>query len=108
VDATAGIYKPIIDWMAGNQKMDIAKNIVFYRFQEELPIAIRQSFAYAEEALNLRNMLHEKMASLSPPEFEGFLRPAFQEDETTLILVGAFLGFLAGLLQFVVFFYDKW
>jgi hypothetical protein len=36
---------------------------------------------------------------MTPEEFEGMLRPAFKEDEPTLILVGAILGFLVGELQ---------
>ena len=36
---------------------------------------------------------------LSPEEFEGMLRPAFKEDEWSLILVGAALGFLVGEMQ---------
>jgi hypothetical protein len=43
--------------------------------------------------------MHKKMANLSPVEFQGFLRPVFQEDELKVILVGAFLGGLAGLIQ---------
>ena len=84
--------------------MNIIKNIVFFRFQQELPISIRQVFGYAETALDLKNNLRTKMSALSPEEFEGFLRPAFQEDETTLILIGAFLGCLAGFAQYFILF----
>ena len=37
-------------------------------------------------------------------EFEGILRPIFQEDEWILILVGAILGALAGVGQLVFLF----
>jgi hypothetical protein len=44
------------------------------------------------------------MESLPPDQFQDLLRPCFQEDEMKLILVGAALGFLAGLAQlFLVF-----
>jgi hypothetical protein len=36
---------------------------------------------------------------LSAEEFEGLLRPAFEQDEWILITVGAVLGFLVGELQ---------
>jgi hypothetical protein len=39
------------------------------------------------------------MKELTPEEFEGLLRPAFQQDEWILITVGAVLGFLVGELQ---------
>jgi len=104
VDNTAGVSKGIITLLSGEERMNIIKNIVFFRFQQELPISIRQVFGYAETALDLKNNLRTKMSALSPEEFEGFLRPAFQEDETTLILIGAFLGCLAGFAQYFILF----
>ena len=43
------------------------------------------------------------MQGLSGEEFEGVLHPVFQEDELTLILVGAFLGLVAGFGQAAFF-----
>jgi uncharacterized membrane protein YheB (UPF0754 family) len=39
------------------------------------------------------------MRALSAQEFQYLLRPAFQEEELKLILLGGVLGFLTGLLQ---------
>ncbi|WP_245574462.1 DUF445 domain-containing protein [Hugenholtzia roseola] len=104
VQETAGGSRPVVSLVAG-RRIDIAKNIVLYEFMRELPISVKYVFAYAEQALNLRGMLEEKMSALPPDEFEGFLRPAFQEDEWILILVGAILGFVAGLVQLLVMWY---
>lgn len=71
---------------------------------QELPMNIRHVFGYAENALDLEHIFREKMQGLSPLEFESFLRPVFKEDETTLIIVGAILGGLAGLVQYFIFF----
>ncbi|MEM8930857.1 MAG: hypothetical protein AAGE94_06770 [Acidobacteriota bacterium] len=49
-------------------------------------------------------LLRERMENMEPEEFQGLLRPCFQEDELKLILVGAALGFLAGLGQLVFVF----
>ena len=46
----------------------------------------------------------ERMIALSSEEFQDLLRPCFQEDEIKLILVGAFLGFGAGIGQLVFVF----
>ena len=72
---------------------------------QELPMNIRHVFGYAENALDLEHILREKMIDLPPEEFEAFLRPVFQEDEKTLILIGAMLGGLAGIVQYFIFFY---
>ena len=72
---------------------------------QELPMNIRHVFGYAENTLDLEHILREKMIGLSAIEFEQFLRPVFKEDETTLIIIGAILGGIAGLLQYFAFFY---
>ncbi len=104
VEDMAGASRPIFTLVAG-RRMDIAKNIVMFHFMRELPIVVKQTEEYAEEALNLENTLAERMGNLSFKEFEEFLRPVFQEDEWILILVGAVLGMFAGILQFVVMWY---
>ncbi|MCP3962858.1 MAG: hypothetical protein GY719_33890 [bacterium] len=52
----------------------------------------------------VERLLRQRMEELPSEEFQDLLRPCFQEDELLLILVGAALGFLAGLAQlFFVF-----
>jgi uncharacterized membrane protein YheB (UPF0754 family) len=60
-------------------------------------------YGYSDEALDLEETLKQKMQQLSGQEFEGVLHPVFQEDELTLILVGAFLGMVAGFAQAAFF-----
>ncbi len=103
-DSLIGKSKKLVEFFAISKRMEYAKNIAQYRFIEELPIAIRDVFPYAEHALNIKNILSTKMSALSKPEFVGFLRPVFQEDETKLVIVGAILGGLAGLAQYFLFF----
>lgn len=104
VDATMGKYRWLIERIVGEHKMDVIKNIIHYRFMEELPVAIRDVFPYAQKALDIENLLATKMAALSEDDFVDFLRPVFQEDELKLIIIGAFLGGLAGLVQYFFLF----
>lgn len=104
IDAVAGKQKDLIELFAGERKFQVLKNIAAYSFFEDLPIVIRDIFDYTEEALEIEKTLEEKMASLPAHEFAGFLRPVFQEDEWKLIAVGAALGFIAGLLQWLLMF----
>lgn len=104
VDTIAGISKPFLQLSAGTRKYKTIKAHIADRFVEELPGSIRHMFTYAEEALAIEETLREKMASLSPIEFEAFLRPVFQEDEAKLIAVGAILGAVAGVAQLFLLF----
>jgi uncharacterized membrane protein YheB (UPF0754 family) len=50
----------------------------------------------------IEELIAARMAELPPEEFIDLLRPAFEEDEWMLIMLGAVLGFAAGWLQLVV------
>ena len=69
------------------------------RILAQLPDTMRYVESYAEDAMNIRQTLIERMQRLTPEEFEGMLRPAFKEDEWALIVVGAVLGFMVGEMQ---------
>lgn len=99
VDKTAGFHKSIIQISAGSETYDAIKQIAVERFLEELPKSVKEIFDYAGEALDLEYTLRDKMSALAPEEFVDVLRPAFQEDEWILILVGTALGCAAGFLQ---------
>ena len=103
VDKSSGYSKTFIQLTAGTKKYDKIKNIATERLIEQLPRHVIRTFDYAEKALAIEQTLREKMTELSPREYEGFLRPAFQEDEWKLILTGAILGGLAGLAQLLMF-----
>ncbi|MEM6299654.1 MAG: hypothetical protein AAF740_13275, partial [Bacteroidota bacterium] len=104
VNTTVGLSKNLLKTNFVNDQMEIIRNIVAYRFQQELPVVIVDIYRYAERALKMQETLETKMAGLPSDEFEAFLRPAFQEDEWILITVGAVLGLLAGVAQYFIFF----
>jgi hypothetical protein len=55
--------------------------------------------AYTDAALGLEALMRERMALMTPSEFERVLHPIFEQDELTLIVSGAVLGALAGFAQ---------
>ncbi|MCQ2974525.1 MAG: hypothetical protein MJ211_06905 [Bacteroidales bacterium] len=83
-----------------SDKIKEFKSVALFELMCEMPVYIRIMFPYAEKTLDIQNTIGSKMASLPPKKFIDFLRPAFQEDEWKLILVGAILGGLAGILQY--------
>jgi uncharacterized membrane protein YheB (UPF0754 family) len=104
VETTAGNSKELLQFISGKDKFETAKNVAASGVIEDIRVTTRQLYEYTEEALDMENTLKSRMVGLPPAEFQGFLRPAFQEDEFKLILVGAFLGFLAGLGQLLILF----
>ena len=66
------------------------------RTLELLPTQLPLIHGYVDEQLQLRETLKTNLRRLTPQEFEQVLHPVFQEDEFTLILVGAVLGLAVG------------
>ena len=55
-------------------------------------------------AQKIYHMFRERILALSPKEFQNLLRPAFQEDEWILIVLGGVTGFIAGTIHLFVAF----
>lgn len=104
VDSTVGMSKPVVQAAYGTRTYVRIKRAISRRFVDELPHYIKHMFRYAEEALDIENTLRSRMQGLDALDFVSFLRPVFQEDEWKLILVGAILGFMAGLAQMIFIF----
>lgn len=79
---------------------DLASKRIFQDSDKYLPYA----FEYSDKALRIGDDLCERMRALSPEEFEGVLRPAYEADEWKLIVTGAILGMGAGFLQLYLVF----
>ncbi len=103
IDDQSGLAKPFVAWTVGTRRYIEMKNLAVERIVENLPDAVRSVDAYAKEAMDIASTLSERLSALPPPDFEGMLRPAFEEDEWILIAVGAALGFLVGVGQVLVF-----
>ena len=99
VDEQAGMARPLVVYAVGSQRYIEMKNVVADRILQKMPETMKYVEAYAEDAMDVRNTLVNRMQDLTPQEFEGMLRPAFKEDEWSLIAVGAILGFLVGEAQ---------
>lgn len=55
-----------------------------------------------ERSAALAELLAGKMKEMSPAEFQDLLRPAFQQDEWILLVLGAVTGLLAGTAQLLL------
>jgi uncharacterized membrane protein YheB (UPF0754 family) len=69
------------------------------RALEQLPQHVSVLHSYIDKTLDLEQILKTRMNLMTSAQFERVLHPIFEEDEFTLILAGAVLGFAAGLIQ---------
>ncbi len=98
-DDQLGIARPLVLYALGSERYQEMRQLIVQRIIELIPEASKHVEAYAMDALDINDTIVRKMSLLTPVEFEGMLRPAFKEDEKTLVLCGAILGFIVGELQ---------
>ncbi len=99
VDAQSGIAKPFVVLTVGSRRYQEMKRSISDKIVQRMPETLKHVEKYATDAMDIENTLSSKMQELTAEQFEGLLRPAFQQDEWILITVGAVLGFLVGELQ---------
>lgn len=102
IDEQTGTVGRLLLHATGSRQYELMKQVVADRVVETLPTTLRHVEKYAGDAMDLHNTLVTKMQELTEEEFEALLRPAFQQDEWILIMVGAILGFLVGELQVLI------
>ena len=107
IDRNTGMTRPFILFIIGTQEYISMKNRVCDKIANQYPRTVHHAYSYINEALDIENTMREKMEALSSEDFIGILRPAFQEDEWKLILVGAILGLGAGLFQLFYLFGEQ-
>jgi uncharacterized membrane protein YheB (UPF0754 family) len=106
VDDTAGMTKPLTQLAFGPKAFaDLKQKVGDKAISLSLTTFTNPVFN-SERAAAVEAIMRERMEALTPAEFQNLLRPCFQEDEIKLILVGAFLGFAAGVGQLLFVF--KW
>ncbi len=104
VDETAGMGKALTQMAFGPTGFATLKNKVGEKAIEISQTSFNNPVFEKDRARAVESIMVERMIALSSEEFQDLLRPCFQEDEIKLILVGAFLGFGAGICQLVFVF----
>jgi len=104
VDETAGMGKALTQVAFGPTGFASLKNKVGEKAIEISQTSFNNPVFEKDRARAVESIMVERMIALSSVEFQDLLRPCFQEDEIKLILVGAFLGFGAGICQLVFVF----
>tara|TARA_R110001583_G_scaffold77851_3_gene211611 strand:- start:43185 stop:44402 length:1218 start_codon:yes stop_codon:yes gene_type:complete len=104
IERYVAIAQPYFGLGIGSENYFKMKELAIERLFNNSEKYLLYMHEYANGALNIGEDLRNKMQALTPEEFEGVLRPAYQQDEWKLILIGAVLGGLAGVLQLLYIF----
>lgn len=99
VDDQAGYARPLMVFGMGSQRYQAMKSDITAKLMQRLPETLKHAEAFIDKELDMSTTLATKMRLMTPVQFEGLLRPVFQQDEKILIALGGLLGFLVGELQ---------
>ncbi|HCT41783.1 MAG TPA: hypothetical protein DF427_11660 [Moraxellaceae bacterium] len=100
----SGVVRTAVQLTLGAEGYANIKNLVLER-AIAMTIGPLADPRFNRERANIIHIIfRDKMRVMSNAEFQDLLRPAFQEDEWILIILGAVLGLVAGYLQLVIMF----
>ena len=104
IDSSASVARPFVTWTLGSADYERIKAEAVREVVARMPETLSHMTGYAEDAMAIQETLITRLQNLTPLQFEGMLRPAFEEDEWILIAVGAALGLAVGWFQLIVLF----
>ena len=102
IDENLNLFQPYTSMHLGPEQYFEMKEKIAQQLFADADKILSYATEYATEAINIGHELTEKMNALTPEEFEGIIRPAYEADEWKLMLVGALLGMAAGYGQLVL------
>ena len=89
----------------GKAELDEFKDIILDKSIDATMVPIQDPEINHSRANKIYGLFNERLLALTPNEFQNLLRPAFKEDELTLVILGGITGFLAGWLHLVAVFF---
>ena len=89
----------------GRKEFGQLKNTMVEKSIAATMIPMSDPVLNSSRADKIFGLFRDRIRALTPREFQNLLRPAFQEDEITLIILGGFTGFVAGWLHLILVFY---
>jgi uncharacterized membrane protein YheB (UPF0754 family) len=99
VSETLKEKSPLAPVLIGSDKIRSIKETVSAKILLSLPEIVQRIQNYISDSMQIQPTIYARLKVLPKAEFEELLHSVFKEDEMTLILLGALLGGLVGLIQ---------
>lgn len=104
VDRTVGIARPAVRIAVGTSEYDAIRESLALEAVDQTMAPLSDPEFNRSQGEAVRRLLERRMKTMPPEDFSEMLRTAVVEDEWLLIMLGAELGFLAGVLQVALVF----
>jgi uncharacterized membrane protein YheB (UPF0754 family) len=103
VDRAVGGARPVVQVAMGPEQYERVKDSVASEAVEYTMTPLKEREFNVERREVMREMLVERIRSLSPADFSDLMRSAIRQDEWLLILHGGALGLVSGGLHLMLF-----
>ncbi len=103
VDRAVGAVRPALRIAMGTRQFDAIRESIATEAVEYTMTPLSDPDFNRQQSGEMRELIAERMRELPPSDFQDLLRSAMKEDEWLLLLHGAVLGFVAGLLHLAIF-----
>ena len=102
VDESLGIARGAVRVAIGTREYDTIRTRLATEAIDHTMGPLTDPVFNERQSRRVQELLSSRLRVLDPDSFAEMLRSAFQEDEWMLIMIGSVLGFVAGLLQFLI------
>lgn len=102
VDRAVGIAGPLVRMTTGSDEYERVRERFAADSVDRTIASLHDPEFNTARSEAIRELIRDRIRSLTPESFVQLLRPAFIEDEWMLIVLGAVLGFVAGWIQLLV------
>jgi hypothetical protein len=103
VDRAVGPARPMVRAAVGREEYDTIRESVATEAVEYTMTPLTDPEFVRRQSATVRDLIKDRMMDLPYPDFAEMLRSGMREDEWLLLLHGAVLGFLAGLVHLLLF-----
>lgn len=99
IEEQSRIARPMVALTVGDDRLQQLKRSAAGMAMAQFAETSKPAHGYVAEAMDVANLITERMLALPADSYESLLRPAFRQDEWKLITVGGVIGALVGELQ---------
>jgi uncharacterized membrane protein YheB (UPF0754 family) len=103
VDRSVGAIRPAVRIAVGTRQFDAIRESIATEAVEYTMTPLSDPAFNRQQSSEMRTLIGDRMRELPPEDFQDLLRSAMKEDEWLLLLHGAVLGFVAGLIHLAIF-----
>jgi uncharacterized membrane protein YheB (UPF0754 family) len=103
VDRAAGRVQPAVRVAVGARQYDAIRDSVAAEAVEYTMSPLTDPEFTRRQSAAVRRLVAERMRQMPPPDFQELLRTVMREDEWLLLLHGAVLGLVGGLVHLAIF-----